>query len=293
MSRKIKFFAGTAAILLVVGGCQKKASGQVVAVVNGEEITQQEVNSELQGATIPPGSDKNKVISQLLQRLVDRKLLVQKAKADGLDKSPEFLEQVRRSQDGLILSLLASKAAKTISLPDSVAVTRFIASNPTMFNERRRYALDQIAFSQPADAKILKDLAPAHSLDAIAAILTAHGIQFSRGKGQLDSAIIPPAMADRIASLPPGEPFLVPDKGRMVASTISSMEKTPTPDEQAKPAALNLLRQQSLSDVMQRQLDKARAAATIEYKPGFSPPKPRVGGGSPVSPAVPTSGNAS
>lgn len=283
MSRKLKFVAGTAAILLLVGGCQKKVGGQVVAVVNGDEITQQELNAELQGANIPPGVDKKAVMAQILQRIVDRKLLVQEAKAQGLDQSPAYLEQVRRSQDTLIVNLLAGKVSKNISLPDGGTVTRFIAGNPTMFSERKRYALDQIIFPQPADMKVIHELEPAHSLDAVAAVLTAHGIQFTRTTGQLDSGAIPPAMASRITTLPPGEPFLVPDNGRIVASVIKSTEPIPTPDEQAKPAALNVLRQQALAAAMRKELERARAAAKIEYQPGFSPPK-----AAPAAPAEPT-----
>lgn len=285
MSKNKMLFAGQAVMLLLLGACHKTASGQVVAIVNGEEITQQDLNGELQGATIPAGADKKQAMGQLLQRVVDRKLLVQEAKAQGLDRSPEYLDQVRRSQDGLMIDLLASKATKGISLPDSAAVSRYIATNPTMFSGRRRYALDQIVFPQPADTKILGELGPAHSLDSIAAILSAHGIQFGRGKGQLDTATVPPAIASRLATLPAGEPFLVPDRGRMVASVITSTQAFPTPEEEAKPAAVKLLRQQSLSDAMRRQLEKARASAKIEYKPGFAPTKQPAGGTPPPLPA--------
>jgi EpsD family peptidyl-prolyl cis-trans isomerase len=284
-------FAGQAVILLLLGGCEKTAGGQVVAVVNGEEITQQDLNGELQGATIPAGVDKSQALGQVLQQIVDRKLLVQEAKAQGLDKSPEYLAQVRRSQDGLMINLLASKATKGISLPDGAAVDRYIATNPTMFSARRRYSLDQITFPQPANPKILKDLGPAHSLDSIAAILSANGVQFSRGKGQLDTATLPPAVANRLAALPSGEPFLVPDKGRMVASVITATQAFPTPEQEAKPAAVNLMRQQSLSEAMLRQLEKARASAKIDYKPGFAPAK-RPAGGTTIPSATKSAGSA-
>lgn len=283
MNKKTTIIASTGALMLLLSACHKSVGGQVVAVVNGEEITQQDLNGELQGATVPPGADKNQVMAQLLQRVVDRKLLVQDAKAQGLDKSPEYLDQMRRSQDGLILNLLAAKAAKNISLPDNAAVMQYIETNPTMFSGRRRYALEQIAFAQPKDAKILTELAPVHSLDAVAAVLSAHGIQFSRGKGELDTGSVPPAVASRLASLPAGEPFLVPDNGRIVASVIASTQAAPTPEEQAKPAAVKLLRQQSLSDTIHRQLDKARSSAKIEYKPGFAPPKSAAPGTPPLT----------
>jgi peptidyl-prolyl cis-trans isomerase C len=269
---KLKLITGVAALAILVGGCQKKAGGQVVAVVNGEEITQQELNGELQGAMIPPSADKKAVMAQLLQRVIDRKLLVQKAKAEGLDQSPAYLDQVRRADEALMVNLLASKAAKGIALPDGASVDRFIATNATLFNARKRYTLDQIVFAQPADMSIVRQLEPAHSLDAVAATLSASGIAFTRGTATLDSATIQPAMAAKIAALPPGEPFVTPDSGRLVASVIKSTESTPTPEQQAKPAALNLLRQQALAATMQKQVETARAAAKIDYQAGFAPP---------------------
>jgi peptidyl-prolyl cis-trans isomerase C len=260
-------------VALLLGGCQKKVGGQVVAVVNGDEITQQELNAELQAANVPASADKNQVRSQLLQRIVERKLLVQQAKKDGLDQTPAYLVQVRQAQDNAIIGLLAQKLSKSISLPDGAAVDKFVAQNSTMFAARKRYALDQIAFPIPEDPKLLKEFEPAHSLAAIETVLKSHNIQFAQGKGQLDSAQVPPEMATRIASLPAGEPFLVPDKGRMIASVITAVQTTPTPSEQSKPAALNALRQQALGDAMRKQLEKARASAKIEYQAGLEPKK--------------------
>lgn len=287
MNRKLKFVAGTAAMLVLLSGCEKKVGGQVVAVVNGEEITQQQLNAELNGAQLQPGADKKAVMAQLLQRVVDRTLLVQQAKADGLDQSPAYLEQARRQQEALLVNMLAGKMAKNIALPDNSAVSSFISGNPTMFAGRKRYTLDQIVFPQPSDMTLVKELQPAHSLEAIATILTAKGVQFQRGNGQVDSGMLPPEVAARIAALPAGEPFLIPDNGRLVASVIKSAEPVATPEDQAKPAALNVLRQQALAEAMRKQVAKSRAAAKIEYQPGFAPPPGSTPGAAPAAGTAP------
>jgi len=284
MRNKTMLITGAGALLLLVGGCEKKVGGQVVAVVNGEEVTQQEVNAELQAANIPGTADKKAVMAQVVQQIVDRKLLVQKAKAEGLDKSPNYLEQLRRGEDALIINLLTTKAAKGVALPDAAAVDKFIAENPTLFSERKRYTLDQISFAQPTDQTVLRQLEPAHSLEAVAATLSAAGIQFTRGSGEIDSAMLPPPVAAKIAALPAGEPFVAPDKGRIVASVITATTPAPTPEAQARPAALELLRRQSLGTVMQKQLDAARSAANITYQPGFTPPKTPAPGASATAP---------
>ena len=67
-------------------GRAKKVGGQVVAVVNGQEITQGEVNAELNGQQLPAGADRKKMMSEIVQQIVSRKLLVDKAKQQGLEQ---------------------------------------------------------------------------------------------------------------------------------------------------------------------------------------------------------------
>ena len=81
-----KFGIGAACFIgaVLLGGCQKEATGQVAAVVNGEEITLQEINAELAQLQVPEGVDRAQVQQAALQRIVDRRLLAQAAKEDGL-----------------------------------------------------------------------------------------------------------------------------------------------------------------------------------------------------------------
>src|SRR5438270_4834471 len=105
MAKPIHFYTGhlmrqrfivTALVALAVTSCQKKASGQTVADVNGEEITASELNSELANEQNAAAGDTKQARNAALQNLINRKLLVQQAKSDGIDKSPEYLTQLRR-----------------------------------------------------------------------------------------------------------------------------------------------------------------------------------------------------
>ncbi len=272
MRNKTIMMTSAAALLVVMSGCSKKPGGQVVAVVNGDEITSQELNAELANAHVPPGVDQKKVMPVLLQRIVDRTLVTQLARNDGLDKTPTYLAQSRILSENLLANEYAGKIAKTIALPDAAAVDAFIANTPSVFGQRKRYTLDQIVFAQPSDSAFLQKLAPAHSLDAIAAILTASQVQFVRGVGKLDTGAIPPEVAAKIGTLPAGEPFLLPDNGRIVASVIQSSEPVPVTPEQAKPIAVNALRQKALQDAVGKKLEAARSSANISYEDGFAPP---------------------
>ena len=265
------FLTCTAATLLLLGGCEKKVGGQVVAVVNGQEITQQELNAELASANVPEGVDRKTVMPELLKRIVERKLLVGKAKEQGLDKSPTYLGQVQRAQDGILIDMFAANIAKSIKVPDAAAADRYIADNPSLFGERKRYALDQIVFPANNDPALAAKLKPTKTLDEIEAVLKSAGIQYQRGNGQLDTGGVPPEIAKKIAALPPGEPFLVPQNGRIVASVIRGAEPSPVPAQQAQSAAIGLLRRQAVDEAVRKQIDQARKDAKIEYEPGFAP----------------------
>lgn len=263
-----------AAATLALGGCGKKVGGQVVAVVNGQEITQSELNAELGDQQVPPGADRTKVMAQLLQQVVSRKLLVGKAKGQGLDKSPAYLAQVQRAQDQVLIGMLASNAAKQIAVPDAVAIDQFIKANPSLFAGRKRYALDQLMFPAKPDPALAAKLKGAKTMAEVEAALTSSGVAFQRGSNQLDSAQIPPAIAAKIAALPAGEPFLVPQGGQIVVNVIRAAEPVPMAADQERPAAAELLRRQSVEQAMKKQVDQARATAKITYAPGFAPPKP-------------------
>lgn len=270
-----------AACALAVGGCQKKASGQVVAVVNGEEITQQQLNADLAGVNLPPNVDKKAVQSQVLQQVIDRQLLVAKAKAQGLDQSPTYLDQVRKAQEGILINLLTTNIAKGLPLPGAAQIDKFIADNPAMFAQRKNYGLDQIAFPGTNDQALIAKLKAAHSLGDVEAALTASKIQFVRGTGTLDTATIPPQVAAQIATLPPGEPFLVPQNNQIIASVVKSVESQPLSAEQARPIVTNILRRQAAGEAMSKLVKDERGKAKIEYQSGFTPPKPAAPGAAP------------
>lgn len=278
-----------AASVLLLSGCEKKVGGQVVAVVNGEEITQQELNAELGSQQLPQGADRKVVMQQLLQRVVDRKLLVAKAKEQGLDKSPTYLAQVSRAQDAVLIDTLAGNAAKSVAVPDAAAAAQFMTANPSLFAARRRYQLDQIAFSAKPSPALDAKLKPAKTLAQVEAVLRGENIAFQRGTGQIDTAALPPEVSARIASLPPGEPFLIPGNGQLIVNVIRSAENVAVPAAQAQPAAAEMLRRQTVEQAVRKQVQQARSSAKITYAPGFAPPvgsNSAVGGAPKATPAT-------
>ncbi|HVF92860.1 MAG TPA: EpsD family peptidyl-prolyl cis-trans isomerase [Sphingomonas sp.] len=260
---------------LTATGCKRAATGQVVAVVNGEEVSLSELNGELQRAGAQ-GGDKKAVQAAALQGLIDRKLLVQAARERGIDKDPEYLQQQRRLNDELMISMLGKQVTKNVPVPSTTDVDQYVASHPDMFGQRTIYALDQIQFAAPEDRAKLKALEADHSLDEVAATLTQMGIKFARQKGVMDSAQTPPGLIKQITQLPPTEPFVLASGGRVVVSVIADKRVQPLAGDNARQLATQVIRRDAVSDIAKKQVKQARDAAKIEYQPGFAP---AAGGG--------------
>lgn len=273
MNKKIMSSSALLAVLLAASACQKKAEGQVVAVVNGEEITLNELNAEIAEMNLPPNADKQAARAQILQKMIDRRLLAQAAKEAGIDRDPTYISQERRMDEQLLVSMYGKKAMDTVPVPGNAEVDKFIAEHPAMFADRTRYALNQLQFDMPADANRLKELESANSIEDVATRLTAMGIKFEQGKGALDSAVVPEQIISRINSLPAGEPFIVPQGNKVVVSVVTGTEKVALPPEKARSIAAQALRAQSLNKIGEDRLKEAKAKAKIEYQAGYEAPK--------------------
>ena len=262
----------TLLIALAVASCQKKASGLTVAVVNGQEITAAELNAEIAADTnAATAGDPKQLRNAALQKLIDRKLVVQQARSDGIDKSPEFLTQLNRGTDDLLINMLIGKRLGSAQVPTPQQINDLEASRSEMFANRETWTLSQIIYPLPKDPAVKAKVAAAKTLDEIAQILTSSGIQFTRNTRKLDTAMFPHEVYSQIEKLAPGEPFIVPGGDKAVASVITAREPNPTPADQARPLALQVMRREQVNKFVQDRVAALRASAKIQYQPGFAP----------------------
>jgi peptidyl-prolyl cis-trans isomerase C len=266
----LKVAAG-AFVLLALSGCERTATGQSVAVVNGEEVSRGELNAALQRANIGDGPQAERVRAQVLQSVIDRRLLTQKAIEDGIEQTPEFVVQERLAREQLLIDMLSRRVADSIPAPTPQQITQFIAQNPGMFAERSILALDQIQFTRPADPTILNQLRDDHSLEQVTATLNAIGIPRQNGTSRVDTANLPIEAFRRISGLAAGEPFIVPTPRGFVVSVIRSREPVQIAAADANRLAIEAWRRRQQREQLEGQLRQLRERASIEYQPGFGP----------------------
>jgi peptidyl-prolyl cis-trans isomerase C len=269
-SNKVAVAILAATLLLATSGCGRKATGQVLAVVNGDEITVDELNAEIKVTPLPPTMDKKLAHRYVLQQIVERKLLAQTAIDQGFDRDPAYVIEQRRMNEDLLVELFAKKAADAIPVPDTKAVDAFIAANPIMFDQRTRYILSQVTFDLPADPARLKILESAKDMATVKAQLSSLGIAFQEGTGSMDSGIVDSQTMAKILQNK-SEPFIAPAGAKVIVSIIVGENKTPLSGEQARPFAVQALRAKQLEETGRTRVTEARAAAKLQYQPGYEP----------------------
>ncbi|MGN6590788.1 MAG: EpsD family peptidyl-prolyl cis-trans isomerase [Sphingomicrobium sp.] len=269
MARRIVVVIGLA---FLATACQKKASGQSVAVVNNEEITSSDLNAELasENATSANSPQARQIA---LQNLINRRLLAQQAHSDGLDKSPDFLNQQRRANEDLLIKMLITRQVNTSQVPTAEEISQFEAGHPGMFAKRETWTLQQLVFPLSKDATLAAKLKTADTLQAVSQALSAAGVQFTTGTRKIDTAVLPPSIYTQLSTLKTGEPFIVPGSDQEVASVITARESNPLSPDQARAAALNAIRAQQIQKVVDDRVKSLKAKAKISYQPGFAPPK--------------------
>ncbi|MGQ3100387.1 MAG: EpsD family peptidyl-prolyl cis-trans isomerase [Sphingopyxis solisilvae] len=261
--------AGAAFISL--GACSSEPTGQVVAVVNGEEITQQELNAEIAELPSPPVGDKQAIRRQVLQQIIERRLMAQIAKEDGLDRDPMYVIRERRLKEELLVQMYGVKTADTVRVPDAASVKKYLEENPGKFKERTAYLVDQISFDFPSDANILKALEADKTLAEVEETLKRYRIDYAKGGNSIDSGTLPTNVLNQILALPPGEPFIIPMQGKVVVSVITGRQPVPTTEQEASPMAAQTMRAENLGKVLRTRLEEAKAKASISYQDGLAP----------------------
>jgi EpsD family peptidyl-prolyl cis-trans isomerase len=267
----------------LVGG---KPSGQVVATVNGHEITSLELRAEMGNFASRDPKIMKAAQQQALQQIILRDVLADKAKEAKLDKAPEYTLQVRRGEQTLLAQLYERKLAQNAATATRTEAEAFVASHPDQFANRRILTLDQV-ISQAGKIPPEK-FAPIKTLEEVKSLLDSNGVPYQESSAQIDTLTASPGVIAQIPKLPPGEVFVIPQRGALVFNRLAQTRSVPFKGDLAVNFATNALRQQRTQDSVRKQVDTIRKAAEpkVVYSAGFKPAPPTPAPGAAATPAA-------
>ena len=249
-----------AALLLGVSACNKETpnaaadKGQVIAKVGNSDITIHELQNEYRRLNVPADKINDAVAKAVLNDIVRRKYLTQRAVTAGLDREPtNLLDILRAREQTLATAMLQRDIQSKVSGIGKAEVERYINANPNRFSKRVRLNIDQLTVNGEAlTPAFLESIAKATTLEEVERKVAENGMFYSRGIGALFSGEIPDDLLAKARSRGAADIFFVRSGSNGVFFRVKNEEPDPLSGDAATQRAQGLLR----SDVAQAEVTK-------------------------------------
>lgn len=150
-----RFKAGFPSKLLVtvllstalLAGCGHKAADsaktQVVAKINGKEITIHEVNQYIAQSAQLDGTPEQ-IRQHAIDAVIDQNLLLQAAKQAQVDRDPNVLQSLLASNKNILINAYLARQSTQLPPPTDAQILAYYQAHPALFADRKLYHLDQI-----------------------------------------------------------------------------------------------------------------------------------------------------
>ena len=268
-----------------------KAQTQVVAKVNGNEITVHQINFALQRLAPQNEAQDKEGSKQVLRSLVEQEMLYQKALETKLDRDPQVVQALEFSRRQYLAQAYMERQMKPIK-PSEDDIKAYYKQHPELFEQRRVYRTQDVlaTMSEQQQAELQKELEKSKkSLADIAEWLKARNISFKAGNSVHVPEKLPPNLLSRISKLQDGQMGTLSSPDGTLLIHMLGSQVQPATEAQAKPAIERLLQNQKRQEAAKQELIRLKAAAKIEYvgKFGEGAPGAAASASAPAAAAAP------
>lgn len=264
-----------AALMLAACGDRKdKAASQTAAKVNKEEVTVHQINFMLQQQRGLKPEQADAASQQILERLIDQELAVQKADELKLDRDPRVVQQLEAVRREVLARAYAEKVGEAAVKPTPEEVRKYYEENPALFSQRRVYSLQEIQIEAPADQlpALRAKLGEVKNIAEFVEHLKTTGLRFAGNQAVRTAEQLPLASLKTFAAMKDGQALLNATPNGAVVIVLASSRPQPVAEEQARPAIEQFLLNDRKRKLLEDERKALRSAATIEYVGKFVGP---------------------
>jgi EpsD family peptidyl-prolyl cis-trans isomerase len=267
--------AGAALALLLVG-CgdrQDKGASQAAAKVNKEEITVHQINFVLQQQRGLKPEQVDAASHQILERLIDQQLALQKADELKLDREPRVVQQIEAAKREIIARAYVDKVGEGAAKPTAEEVKKYYESKPALFSERRIYNIQEIGIeAKPEQVPALREkLASVKNIAEFIDHLKTNDFKFVGNQAVRAAEQLPLTSLDAFARMKDGQAMIGPSNSGMQVIVLAGSRSQPVTEEQAKPAIEAYLLNERKRKLVEDSVKALRGTAKIEYIGKFVP----------------------
>ena len=273
MSSRLALSLIASAITLAACGDHKSGASQVVAKVNKEEISVHQINAVLARAGSIPEEQRKTASKQVLDRLIDQELLVQKAKDSKLDREPNVVQALEGARREILSRAYLEKITTTLPHPSAEEIHTYYTQHPELFAERRIYAFNEIeAVGGPELAKGLQSNPDKiKSFNDIIDWLKQGKVEFKTGSVTRPAEQMPLELLPRFNQMKDGQVAIVPSpNNRVLILQLAASKPAPLDEKAATPFIDQFIFNQRRNERMAKEAKDLRAEAKIDYLGEFA-----------------------
>ena len=285
---RISLVALTAALVLLAGCGDKKEKGasQTAAKVNKAEVTVHQINFVLQQQRGIKPEQTDAASKQILERLIEQELALQKADDLKVDRDPRVVQQLEAAKREIIARAYLEKVGEAAPKPSPEEIKKYFDEKPALFSERRIYSIQEISIeARPEQMAVLRDkLAAVKNIGEFTEYLKANDFKFSANQAVRAAEQLPLQGLEAFSKMKDGQAVINQAPNGMQVVVLAGTRSQPVTEEQARPAIEQFLLNERKRKLVEADVKALRAAAKIEYVGKFAEGAP----GSASAPSAPS-----
>lgn len=266
--------AAVSATLLLAGCGEKKdkVASQTAVKVNKDEITVHQINFVLQQQRNLRPENADAASRQILERLIDQQLALQKADDLKLDRDPRVVQQLEASRREIIARAYVDRVGEAATKPTAEEIKAYYEAKPALFKERRIYSIQEIGIEATPEqvATLREKLSASQNINEFVEYLKANDFRFTGNQAVRAAEQLPLKSLDTFARMTDGQATLVPTANGVQVIVLAGSRSQPVSEEQARPAIEAFLLNERKRKLVQEDIKAMRAAAAIEYVGKFA-----------------------
>jgi len=261
---------------LALAGCsdkkKDKTTSQVAVKVNKEEISVHQINFALQNQRGLRPEQAEAASRQILERLIDQELAIQKAQELKVERDPRVVQQIEAARREIVARAYVEKVGEAAAKPSAADVKKYYDDKPALFKERRIYSIQEIAVeAKPEQVATLRaQLAGAKSIAEFTDWLKANGYRFAGNQAVRSAEQLPLNMVDTFARMKDGQAMLVPTGNGAQVVVLAGSKAEPVDEARARPAIEQFLLNEAKRKLVEADMKALRGAAKVEYVGKFA-----------------------
>lgn len=264
---------GMAAAVLLLTGCgdkkkdKDKPASQTAAKVNKEEITVHQINFVLQQQRGLAPEQAASASKQVLERLVDQELSLQKAQEQKIDRDPRVVQQLEASRRDIIARAYIEKIATGAPKPTPVEIKAYYDAHPALFKERRVYNLQELAIDAKLEQlPLLKaKLSEAKEINDFINFLKSNDFKFNANQAVRAAEQLPMDTVSKFAEMKDGQSLFNQSTTGAQVVVVAASRSQPVDEARAAPAIEQFLLNERKRKLVEDDLKALRGAAKVEY----------------------------